>query len=144
MVEPKCGPVVITREQEEGSKIVNLVDLKRLVRKVIWAHKIELYANGQGSQCVGDMLLCLKIFYQACQYQFPKRSPVKSKTKGQTFRYRFRNETKTLWYRIRICLVENRLFRFGSESVLLDQIDMISFDGADSGMKTQTFWFHSC
>jgi hypothetical protein len=21
---------------------------------------------------------------------------------------------------------------------------MISFDGADSGMKTQTFWFHSC
>jgi hypothetical protein len=33
---------------------------------------------------------------------------------------------------------------FSPESALLDQIDMISFDGADSGMKTQTFWFHSC
>ncbi len=66
-----------------------------------------------------------------------------SKTKGQTFRYRFGNETKTFWYRSRICLVENRLFRFGPESVLLDQIDMISFDGADLGTKTQ-FWFNSC
>ncbi len=59
---------------------------------------------------------------------------VMSKTKGQTFRYRFGNETKTFWYRSRICLVENRLFRFSSESALLDQIEMISFDGADSGM----------
>jgi hypothetical protein len=51
--------------------------------------------------------------------------------KGQTFRHRFGNETKTFWYRSRIwiCLVENRLFRFGPESVLLEQIDMISFDG---------------
>jgi hypothetical protein len=30
------------------------------------------------------------------------------------------------------------------ESVLLDKKDMISFDGADSGTKTQPFWFHSC
>jgi hypothetical protein len=29
----------------------------------------------------------------------------------------------------------NRLFRFGPESVLLDQMNMISFDGADSGMN---------
>jgi hypothetical protein len=38
-----------------------------------------------------------------------------SKTKGQTFRHRFGNETKTFWYRSRICLVENRLFRFGPD-----------------------------
>ncbi len=61
---------------------------------------------------------------------------VMSKTKGQTFRYRFRNETKTFWYRSRICLVENRLFRFGPKSALLDQIEMISFDGADSGTNS--------
>jgi hypothetical protein len=42
---------------------------------------------------------------------------VMSKTEGQTFRYRFGNETKTFWYRSRICLVENRLFWFGPESV---------------------------
>ena len=48
------------------------------------------------------------------------------KTKGQTFRYRFWNETKTLRYRFRICLIENRLFRFGPESTLLDLIGMIS------------------
>jgi hypothetical protein len=36
----------------------------------------------------------------------------------------------------RICLVENRLFRFGPESALLDQIEMISFDGADSGTNS--------
>ncbi len=35
------------------------------------------------------------------------------------------NETKTFWYRSRICLVENRLFRFSPESALLDQIEMI-------------------
>jgi hypothetical protein len=34
---------------------------------------------------------------------------VMSKTKGQTFRYRFGNESKTFWYSSRICLVENRL-----------------------------------
>jgi hypothetical protein len=62
-----------------------------------------------------------------------------SKTKGQTFRYRFGNETKTFWYRSQIFLVENRLFRFGPESVLLDQIDMISFDGAGLGTKTLSF-----
>ncbi len=46
---------------------------------------------------------------------------VMSKTEGQTFRYRFGNETKTFWYRSRI---PNRLFRFGPESALLDQIEM--------------------
>ncbi len=30
--------------------------------------------------------------------------------------------TKTFWYRSHICLIENRLFRFGPESALLDQI----------------------
>jgi hypothetical protein len=54
------------------------------------------------------------------------------KTKGQTFRYRFWNETKTLRYRFRICPVENRLFRFGPESALLDQIEMISLDTTNS------------
>ncbi len=58
---------------------------------------------------------------------------VMSKTKGQTFRYRFRNETNTFWYRSRICLVENRLFGFCPESALLDQIERIPFDGAGSG-----------
>ncbi len=33
-------------------------------------------------------------------------------------------------------MVENRLFRSGPESVLLDQIQMISFDGADSGTNS--------
>jgi hypothetical protein len=67
-----------------------------------------------------------------------------SKTKGQTFRYRFGNETKTLWYRSRICLIENRLFRFGPESALLDQIEMTSFDKTRQiRERTQTFWFHS-
>ncbi len=61
---------------------------------------------------------------------------VMSKTKGQTFCYRFGNKTKTFWYRSRICLVENRLFWFGPESALLDQIEMCSFDGADSGTNS--------
>ncbi len=75
-----------------------------------------------------------------------------SKTKGQTFRYRFRNEIKTFWYRSRICHVENRLFRFGPESALLDQIEMISFDGADSGTNSDVLvsflldvgWWNVC
>ncbi len=53
-----------------------------------------------------------------------------SKTKGQTVRFRFKNETKTFWYRSRICLDENRLFRFGPESALLDKVEISSFDGA--------------
>ncbi len=48
-----------------------------------------------------------------------------SKTKGQTFQYRFV-----------ICLVEKRLFRFGPESALREQIEMCSFDGADSGTNS--------
>ncbi len=59
-----------------------------------------------------------------------------SKTKGQTFRYPFGNETKTFWYRSQICLVDNRLFRFSPEYALLDQIEMISFDVADSGTNS--------
>jgi hypothetical protein len=53
---------------------------------------------------------------------------VMSKTKGQTFRYRFGNETKMFWYRSRVCLVVNRLFRFGPESGP-NTVDMISFEG---------------
>ncbi len=45
---------------------------------------------------------------------------LKSKTEGETFRYRFENETKTFWNLSRICLVENRLFWLRSESALLD------------------------
>jgi hypothetical protein len=52
------------------------------------------------------------------------------------FRYPFGNETKRFWYRFRICLVENRLFRFVPESALLDQTEMFSFDGTDSGMNS--------
>jgi hypothetical protein len=59
-----------------------------------------------------------------------------SKTKGQTFRYRFGNETKTFWYRSRICLFETRLFRFCPESALLDQIVMLSFDKTYSGTNS--------
>ncbi len=41
-------------------------------------------------------------------------------------------------------LFENRLFRFGTESALLYQIKMISFDGADSGMNSDVMvWFLS-
>jgi hypothetical protein len=65
-----------------------------------------------------------------------------SKTKGQTFRYRFWNETNMFLYHSRICLTENRFFRFGPESALLDQIEMISFDKTIRE-RTQTFWFHS-
>jgi hypothetical protein len=67
-----------------------------------------------------------------------------SKTKGQPFPYRLENETKTLWYRSRIRLIENRLFRFGPESALLNQIEMISFDKARQiRERTLAFWFHS-
>jgi hypothetical protein len=66
---------------------------------------------------------------------------VMSKTKGQTFRYRFGNETSTFWYRSRICLIENRLlFQFGPESALLDQIEMISFDEKTSGTNSKVLY----
>ncbi len=68
---------------------------------------------------------------------------VMSKTKGQPFQYCFGNETKTFWYPSRICLVENRLFPFGPESVLLDQIEMCSYN-PQIRKQTQTLWFHSC
>jgi|688.fasta_scaffold1494906_1 hypothetical protein len=48
----------------------------------------------------------------------------------------FWNETKTFWYRFRICFIENRLFRFGLASALLDQIEMISFDKTNSGTNS--------
>jgi hypothetical protein len=35
-------------------------------------------------------------------------------------------------------------FDLGQNLFSWTKIDMISFDGADSGMKAQTFWFHSC
>jgi hypothetical protein len=59
-----------------------------------------------------------------------------SKKKGQMFRYRFGNETKTFWYHSWICLVVNRLFQFGPESSVMDQIEMCSFDGADLGANS--------
>jgi hypothetical protein len=66
---------------------------------------------------------------------------VMSKTKGQTFRYRFGNENKTFWYRSRISLIENRLFRFSLESALLGQIERISFDNTNSGDNSIVFCF---
>ncbi len=53
------------------------------------------------------------------------------------------NETKT--FRSRIRHVENRLFRFGPESALLDQKEMIwSLSMEQIRERNQTFWFHSC
>ncbi len=60
---------------------------------------------------------------------------VMSKTKGQTFRYSFGNETKTF------SLIENRLFRFGPESALLGQIDRISFDKKNSEKNSMVFFY---
>ena len=59
-----------------------------------------------------------------------------SKTKEQTFRYSFGNETKTFWHRSPVSLIENRLFQFGPESALLGQIERISFDKTNSGMNS--------
>jgi magnesium-transporting ATPase (P-type) len=48
------------------------------------------------------------------QVSFPRSAlryiVVMSKTKGQTFQYRFGNKTKKFWYRSQISLIENRLF----------------------------------
>ncbi len=63
-----------------------------------------------------------------------------SKTKGQTFRYRFGNETKTFWYCSRISLIENRLFQFGPESDLLSLIKSIFFDITNSGKNSIVFF----
>jgi hypothetical protein len=66
-----------------------------------------------------------------------------SKSRQQTKRpYIVWNETKIFWYRSRIYLIENRLFRFGPETALLNQIEMISFD-KKCRERTQTCWFHS-
>jgi hypothetical protein len=43
---------------------------------------------------------------------------------------------KTFWCRSRICLLENRLLRYVPESALLDQIEIISFDAADSSTNS--------
>jgi hypothetical protein len=64
-----------------------------------------------------------------------------SKTKGQTFRYRFGNETKTFWYRSRISLIENRLFLFGPESAHLGEIERIPFDMTNSGTNSIVICF---
>jgi hypothetical protein len=64
-----------------------------------------------------------------------------SKKKGQTFRYRFGNETKTFWYRSRICLTETRLFPFGPESALLNQIVMLAFVNSNSGTNSNVMVF---
>ncbi len=51
----------------------------------------------------------------------------------------FGNET--FWYRSWICLIENRLFGFGPELALLDQIEVIFFDRTNSETNSN-FWFH--
>ncbi len=58
-----------------------------------------------------------------------------SKTKGRSDII-LETKLKTFWYRSQNCLIENRLFRFGPESALLDLIEMIFFDGADSGTNS--------
>ncbi len=63
-----------------------------------------------------------------------------SKTKGQTVRYRFKNETKTFWYHFRICLVENRLLKFGPESALLDKVEISSLDRAGVQLLVPPTW----
>jgi hypothetical protein len=65
-----------------------------------------------------------------------------SQTKGQTFRYRFGNETKTFCFRFQISLIENTMFRFDPESALLGLIERISFDNTNSGKNSIFFLFH--
>jgi hypothetical protein len=38
-----------------------------------------------------------------------------------------------------MCLTENRLFRFGPESALLNKIELISFNKADLGTNSKVF-----
>jgi hypothetical protein len=47
---------------------------------------------------------------------------------------------KTFWYRSQICFIENRWFRYGPESALLDQIEMISFNETNSGTFVELLW----
>jgi hypothetical protein len=56
---------------------------------------------------------------------------------SKTFRYHVGNESKTFWYLSQICFIDNRLFRFGPESALLDQIEVISFDKTNSGTNSK-------
>ncbi len=59
-------------------------------------------------------------------HRVPTSNVKNERTNVPNFRYHFGNETKMFWYRSQICHVENRLFRFGPESALLDQIEMCS------------------
>ena len=65
-----------------------------------------------------------------------------SKTEGQTFRYRFGNETKTCSYRFQISLVENRLFQFYRGSALPGKIERIIYDKTKWGKNSLVFLFH--
>jgi hypothetical protein len=64
-----------------------------------------------------------------------------SKTKGQTFRCCFGTKPKRFWYRSQICLIENRWFRFGPESALLDQIEIIAFNKTKFEKELKPFGF---
>jgi hypothetical protein len=55
-----------------------------------------------------------------------------SKTKGQTLQYRFGTKPKCFV----LFFIENRLFQFGPESALLDQIEMITFDKTNLGSNS--------
>ncbi len=61
---------------------------------------------------------------------------VMSKTKGQTFRYRFGTKPKRFGLPILYSIIENRLFRLDPESALMDQIEIISFDKTNSGTNS--------
>ncbi len=81
----------------------------------------------------------LKILYQAYQYQFPKRGLLSQKRNDKRSDIVLERKPKRFGIVPEFVLLKNKLFQVGPEYVLLDQIDMNSFDGAYSGMKTQTF-----
>ncbi len=67
---------------------------------------------------------------------------VMSKTKGQTFGYRFGNETKTFWQRSRICLFKRYCFNL-VQNLLFWTKKKLSLSLGKIRERTQKFWFHS-
>ncbi len=87
------------------------------------------------------MLLCLKIY----QYQFPKRGLLSQKRKDKRSAIVLTTKPKRFGIALEFVLLKTDCFNLVKNLFSWTKyVDMISFDGADSGTKTQTFWFHSC
>ncbi len=95
--------------------------------RLLQAGPIRVRAPIQGkSHCRKPLLtVCYLLIPAWWRILASMSSNVKSERSNVPISFRKRN-------RSRICLVENRLFRLGPRSALLDQIEMCSFDGADS------------